>query len=155
MNVTATTAGLAPLLQGVARAPRRHDTDRLVPHDDRTQPRRRSRASFEAQVGSHRAEAETARRLGQSPFDRVARPGTRAEAPAPNASERPRAPDVGAWQPSTAATAFMAQYLVQEVMPEDGQDQPGALRQGLLHYRRAMAQGIAVIGPANFSGLVV
>jgi hypothetical protein len=49
----------------------------------------------------------------------------------------------------------MAQHLAQEVMPEDRLDQPGALLQGLLHYRRALDQGIAVIGPANFQGLVV
>ncbi len=153
MKVTATTAGLAPLLHGAARAPRPHDIDRLVPTDDRAAPRRRARASFDARARARGAEAETTRRLGQSPFDRVARPGTRAEPPVASASASERAAD--AWKSSTATTAFMAQHLAQEVMPEDGRDQPGALRRGLLHYRRALDQGIAVIGPANFAGLVV
>ncbi|MDP6707142.1 MAG: hypothetical protein QF893_12425 [Alphaproteobacteria bacterium] len=56
---------------------------------------------------------------------------------------------------ATASSAFLAQHLAQEVMPESPRDGTVAHQRGLDRYHDALAQGVAVIGPADFRGLVI
>ncbi len=155
MIVTANMTGLSAVLRGAARGPGRPDGDRVVPQDDRSAPGRRAKNPFSSRIESRHVEAKTALELGRPDPDRVAGGSGETETPAAARPETARPQDRASSAPFTGASAFMAQYLAQEVMPEDRHGRPGAAREGLQLYHRAIAQGVAVIGPADFQSLVV
>jgi hypothetical protein len=144
LSATASIVGLAAAPLGIARAPRRLD----IPP-----PPRRSKAALDPSGRLRRVRPETTRRLRNSEPEPQSRPGLRVE------PSRPRQGGVvasaGALPLATISSAFLAQHLAQEVMPESPRDGTVAHQRGLDRYHDVLAHGVAVIGPADFRGLVV
>ncbi len=152
MSATASIVGLASAPSGIARAPRRLDIGR-APAPEVASPPRRSKAALDPGGRLRRVRPETTRRLRNLEPEPQSRTGPRAE------PSRPRqggaVASAGAPLSATASSAFLAQHLAQEVMPESPRDGRVAHQRGLDRYHDALAHGVAVIGPADFLGLVV
>jgi len=157
MSVTAPIAGPTSALPSLALAPRRLDIDRAAAQDVGPATPRRSGVARDAGGPLRRIQAETTRRLRQLDRQPLPRPGPRPEPAAPRQGRAVGAAGAaaGAPPPATGTSAFLAQYLAQEVIPQSPPERSTTLRRGLDLYRDAMAQGVAVIGPADFRGLVV
>ncbi len=166
MHVAATQASAAPLLGDFPRAPRRYAVAKAAAGG----PARGSLEAFSERSGSPPHAARQQRKISPDAAPTKAR--QRAEFrhhPEPiraEATDRgfPNAEALGgvsigraSARPAMArqSSAYLAQQLAQEVMPESARAQASLLAQGVQAYRHALSHGIAIIGPADAQGLLV